>query len=37
VLDGFVFADLSIFDVTQHGIQRVELHLTYVDLADEIT
>jgi hypothetical protein len=35
-LDGCVGADLAIFDVTEYGIQLVELHLAQVDLAEAI-
>jgi hypothetical protein len=34
-LDGVLFADLANFDAAQHGIQRIELSLFHVHVAEE--
>jgi hypothetical protein len=34
--DGVVFAELSVFDVTEHGIQLVQLSLAHVHVAENV-
>src|SRR5712691_11303035 len=36
MLDGLSLVDLAVFERTEHGIQLVELHLTQVEIVQEI-